>query len=289
MVWGGRLLVNVARTSAEVARRSGLSSIDPVRSIGVRAMEAVVPDEVCTVRIGEDLYMRVNPAKDGRWYFFADRDVRWDRGRAGGLRDELTPGDTVVDVGAHLGYFTLLARDTVGPGGTVFAFEPHPDSYARLTENLALNGFEDVVAEQLAVGHASGRLTLYEGDKTIRATTVSALSNGEAVGNVEVVALDTYLQQADARPDLVTINAEGAEDGVLAGLTDTLRSAAPTVIAELHPAHLSALDRAPLDVIETLWAHNYSVDLGSDRSGSVETVCRTATEPFPIIARPPDE
>ncbi len=60
----------------------------------------------------------------------------------------LHEGDVVVDIGAHIGYYTLLAARTVGKDGKVFAFEPDPDNYALLVKNVEMNGYNNVTAVQ---------------------------------------------------------------------------------------------------------------------------------------------
>jgi precorrin-6B methylase 2 len=66
------------------------------------------------------------------------------------------PGDRVVDVGAHVGYFTLLAARLCGPNGRVFAFEPHPDNFRLLERNIRENGAENVTAVRKAVADRAG-------------------------------------------------------------------------------------------------------------------------------------
>jgi FkbM family methyltransferase len=78
----------------------------------------------------------------------------------------LARGDVCLDVGAHIGYYTLLAAKLVGPQGHVYAFEPSPDSFRALHENIELNGLANVTAVALAVGEQNGRAVLYEGPGT---------------------------------------------------------------------------------------------------------------------------
>jgi FkbM family methyltransferase len=75
----------------------------------------------------------------------------------------VAPGDVCLDVGAHIGYYTLLAAKLMGPQGHAYAFEPSPACYPRLRANIALNGLQNVTAIALAVGENEGRAVLYEG------------------------------------------------------------------------------------------------------------------------------
>jgi FkbM family methyltransferase len=78
------------------------------------------------------------------------------------LKIHLRPGDVFVDVGASIGWFTLLAAQAVGKSGKVYAFEPEPHSFGLLQKNIAANGFGDIVsAKQEAVSDKNGHVTLY--------------------------------------------------------------------------------------------------------------------------------
>src|SRR4051794_41178218 len=75
----------------------------------------------------------------------------------------LAPGDVCLDIGAHIGYYTLLASRVVGPRGHVYAFEPSPENYSGLRANVELNGLRNVTTAQLAVGEQERRAVLYVG------------------------------------------------------------------------------------------------------------------------------
>jgi FkbM family methyltransferase len=111
------------------------------------------------------------------------------------------PGMTVVDAGAYLGYFTLLAANRVGRRGRVHAFEPHPESFRALQENVRANRFEDrVTAVPVALDDRSEirRLRL-EANPT--QSNLAGEGNGNRSIEAECVALDQYLDTAErARP-----------------------------------------------------------------------------------------
>jgi FkbM family methyltransferase len=78
------------------------------------------------------------------------------------IKERLKPGDIFVDVGASIGWFSLVAAQAVGNGGRVYAFEPEPHSFALLKKNIAANGFEDIIhSQQAAVADTASVLTLY--------------------------------------------------------------------------------------------------------------------------------
>lgn len=63
---------------------------------------------------------------------------------------------TIFDIGANIGYYTLLAESLVGPEGRVFAFEPHPENYEKLKENIEVNGYTNCYLINKAVSDKSG-------------------------------------------------------------------------------------------------------------------------------------
>ncbi|MEM6996443.1 MAG: FkbM family methyltransferase, partial [Myxococcota bacterium] len=78
------------------------------------------------------------------------RTGTWEALQTKALLERLEPGDTFVDVGANLGYYTVLAAKKVGPSGRVFAFEPDPESFALLKRNVDRNGLTNITAENKA-------------------------------------------------------------------------------------------------------------------------------------------
>jgi tRNA G37 N-methylase Trm5 len=75
----------------------------------------------------------------------------WERDTVRLFERILRAGDVVVDIGAHVGYFTLIAARSVGPEGRVYAFEPDPENYALLVRNIELNGYQNIMPIQKAV------------------------------------------------------------------------------------------------------------------------------------------
>jgi FkbM family methyltransferase len=158
----------------------------------------------------------------------------------------LHPGDVVYDVGANIGWYSLLAAKRVGPAGKVVAFEPTPVNLAHISENAAGNGFRNVMTIPMAVTDRNGWATflkkgslegrLDRDDTAAQAARRSAREHRHgATALVPVVALDTWIAETGHRPpDVLKIDVEGAEVGVLRGMAQTLQSAKPKLIIELH-------------------------------------------------------
>jgi FkbM family methyltransferase len=161
------------------------------------------------------------------------------------LQELLTPGDVFVDVGANLGYYSLLGSRRVGPGGHVYALEPAPETYASLCRNLKLNRAANVTPLQAAAGSAEGTAALFgprpgnTGTSSLRRVSNAVVPGGE-VGDesteVRLVALSSLVPDEELeRLRVVKIDVEGYEAEVLRGLEPVFeRGLRPAVIVEIH-------------------------------------------------------
>jgi len=173
--------------------------------------------------------------------------------------NEVRPGDVVVDVGAHIGYYTLLLAALVGPKGRVFAFEPGPDNFALLCRNVELNGYANVELFNAAVADRRGRSRLYlsidnAGDHRLHESPESRQSV-----EVEVVALDDVLRDRGSI-DFVKIDVQGSEGGVLEGMAGLIaRSPRIKMIVEFWPAGLARCGDIAARVLERLRRFGFRV------------------------------
>ncbi|MDA4118522.1 MAG: FkbM family methyltransferase [Thaumarchaeota archaeon] len=146
------------------------------------------------------------------------------------------PGDVVLDVGAHIGSFTLKAAREVGPAGRVISFEPSSENFGLLGRNVAANSYANIRLYNVAVGSQPGtaRLQLHQRRGT---NSLYAHSTSESVGmeDVEVRTLDSVVRELNlARVDFMKIDVEGAELEVLKGAKEVLASFHPSIAMETH-------------------------------------------------------
>lgn len=149
----------------------------------------------------------------------------------------LHEGAVVVDAGAHVGQYTLLAARRVGPGGKVYAFEPLPDTRRRLRENVALNDFNNVAVVGAALSDRDGTTRIAAGEL---GNTGSAALVDEGGIEVECRRLDTVVPE---RVDVLKLDVEGYEAEVLAGAERTLAASRPAVLFEVNDDRASELLR----------------------------------------------
>jgi FkbM family methyltransferase len=160
------------------------------------------------------------------------------------------PGDVVYDIGAHFGYYALLALKLVGTEGRVLAFEPSPPNLARLYRHIELNRCSNVQVLELAVSDR-------EGSAHFETRTGSGLGHLAPDGPVEVKITRLDGLQGYPLPNVMKIDVEGAEVGVLRGANSLLAAAKPTIFLSLHGDDLK---KACLEILAT---HGYTFqDIG---------------------------
>lgn len=144
----------------------------------------------------------------------------------------IRPGDHVLDVGANIGFFTLVAAALTGPTGRIASFEPHPDNAEALRRNVIANELDQVEIVEAAVSDRTGESDLHVNTSDQVASLVVARTN-ETV-SVQTVTLDDEIQRLGLRPGFVKIDVEGHEDAVVRGMNETLRTFRPIVVCEVH-------------------------------------------------------
>ncbi|MEI8314483.1 MAG: FkbM family methyltransferase [Verrucomicrobiota bacterium] len=174
----------------------------------------------------------------------------------------LKPGQTIIDIGANVGYYSLTAAMQVGPTGQVIAFEPNPKAAARLQENKSLNGISNLTIVRAAVADKSGSLFLHLGEDT-EASSIYDLKSEATLSSVEVsvVTLDEYVEtHALSIVDLLKIDAEGAEVSILHGARKFLKQpSAPSIIIEANPLTLEAACESVTTLRTTLESFGYAI------------------------------
>lgn len=147
------------------------------------------------------------------------------------VRSLLRPGDLAVDVGANIGWFTLIMGRAVGPGGEVWAVEPMPGAREVLRQNLALNDGVPVRVFDVALGAEAGTLDLhlFEGLPHGHASASTLDREDYTTHRVERRPLDDLLDETERPPAFVKVDVEGSELDVLTGAARTIVSARPPI------------------------------------------------------------
>lgn len=179
---------------------------------------------------GLGIWLRLNP-RTGRDYFEGAVEPEVQQA----LVQCLHPGMVFYDIGANIGFFSLLGARLVGSAGRVVAFEPEPAAAARLREHVARNALANVTVEEAAVWSAAGAVAFARSDPA--SSPDRGLGHVDPVGEqgsirVRAVSLDDYALAAP--PDLIKCDVEGAEVHVFRGAPRLLNQKRPSILCELH-------------------------------------------------------
>jgi FkbM family methyltransferase len=188
-------------------------------------------------------------------------DGLWESTVTEWLQQTLQPGQVFVDVGANIGYFTLLGASLVGPEGRCVAVEAHPRLAELLQRNVIINGFHGYVTTwQRAAWSEATQLTLHmrrnfasnSSFGSIGPDALSKLGDSEKTVDVEAVRLDDLLADLH-HVDVIKVDVEGAEVQVFTGLEHTMAAnPALTVIFEWSPAQIADVGDKPGELLDLL-------------------------------------
>jgi FkbM family methyltransferase len=174
------------------------------------------------------------------------------------MRALIKAGDTVVDVGANIGYFTIVGARATGPAGHVEAFEPVPEIRRALGANLQLNAITNVTVHDQALSDRTGTTHFYLAPQEDSGLgSLRQLDNGVTI-DVQQVSFDDWWQQR-SRVAVIKIDVEGGELLVLRGMKQCLQRDRPDILLEVTDSYLHGLGTSADELIELLLAADYRV------------------------------
>lgn len=162
-------------------------------------------------------------------------------------------GDVVLDLGANIGYYALLAARLVGEKGIVYAFEPEPTNYSLLLKNIELNEYHNIVPVQKAVSNITGMVRLFLDEKDAGAHTIyQPEANRESV-EIQSVALDKFFEDKKHPIDVIKMDIEGAEMSALSGMKRIIRENENLkMFVEFYLPGIERTDDSPQEFIRSL-------------------------------------
>ena len=198
------------------------------------------------------------------------------------VRSLLAPGMVVVDIGANIGYYSLLAARCVGPEGHVYAFEPVPANVELLRRSVEANGYTQVQAIAKAVSDREGTIRLFVDARNFGNASIDEANVPDGVGAVEApaVTLDGFFaSRPDERPQFIKIDAQGAEGRILAGADRVLGGGSMKILLEFWPFGLKNAGADPPALLERLRDYGFACSV-IDSSGRR----RPAPEPQQVVS-----
>jgi FkbM family methyltransferase len=201
------------------------------------------------------------------------------------LRRSLAEGMTYVDVGAHIGYFSVFAASCVGPSGRVFAFEANPACFSRLAANA--EAYPWIKPFHLAVSNTPGTIPFFGSPREDESGWGTLFDTGETRPQytVQATSLDEWASAERVnRIDLIKIDVEGAEYLVLEGAKRVLSELRPTVVFEVNEVCTARAGKTTADVVALFAERSYGVELVRDpRSGEPVSALAVPSERAPAV------
>jgi len=174
-------------------------------------------------------------------------------GRVAEIKKAVKQRDTVIDIGANIGYFTVLLANLVGPQGRVYAFEPDPRNFSLLQQTIKKNNWINVFIEQKAVSNQEGNFLLYQ----TRSWSANTLIPGGHISSVKVpmITLDNFLASEHCI-NFIKMDIDGSEPLVIQGAANLIkRSPNLIILAEYQPGNLRRYLNDPLNFIKIAEQH----------------------------------
>ncbi len=152
------------------------------------------------------------------------------------------PGDTVLDIGANIGYYSLLTSKLVGAAGQVFAFEPEKENFQILKWNIDNLALENTTCVNVGVSNFKGKAALYLCADNPGGHHLHEPMQAEKTQTVEIITIDDFLADKSQKVDYIKIDAQGAEQSILEGLQKTIEINRHNlkVLFEFAPSALNA-------------------------------------------------
>ncbi len=239
----------------------------------------LMPEErLVTATLDKGFRMRLDleDAEQRKVYFFRHYHERYEAALVARLLD---PGEVFWDVGANVGYFSLVAAAAVGEAGQVLAFEPGAAALERLRENVSLNPFPQIKVYNLAAADREGEAVLYRSEGIADSSaSLFAVAAGTSGGEVcRTVTLDGFLKQENLPPpNFLKLDVEGAELAALQGAAAILGDSRPLLLVEMEEKNLRAAGASKAAIQEFLAGYGYrAAFLAKGRWHPIEDVTQT--------------
>ena len=202
------------------------------------------------------------------------------------FKKQLRPGMTVIDIGANMGYYSLVAARVVGMQGHVYAFEPDPQNFSLLARNREENKLWNIEVSPFAVSNKHEKRTFFRdrhnsGGHTFCQKNLPTFEAGSL--EIEAITLDYFLRdKGNPRVDWIKMDVQGAEGLVIDGAIETLKQPGIHLLMEFWPEGLMRLKSDPRVVLEKLKDLGFSIFTltasGLDGNNSIDRILEIASQ-----------
>lgn len=181
------------------------------------------------------------------------------------FKRNLRPGMTVIDIGANIGYYSLIAARSVGKKGRVYAFEPEPGNFDVLNLNISTNRFSKIVTPiQKAISNQTGRSEFFLDRRNFGAHSFSESNiEMEKGGRIEVetITMNDFLKQEKIKVNFVKIDTQGAEGLIFEKASDLLSFPRLTILMEFWPQGMRNIGSDPLGLLRKLKKEKFKMSV----------------------------
>jgi len=192
------------------------------------------------------------------------------------VKKSIKKGDVVLDIGANIGYYSLIFAKLIGQQGKVFSFEPEPSNFKLLKKNVEINNYNNIILQNSAVSNNNGKIKLYlsheqSGTHRIFPSTICS----EDFVEVDMIRLDDYFENylLKEKISFVKIDVEGAELGVLEGMRSILEANHKLqILIEFIPPNIREFGANPMDVLNLLENYNFKIYLLNNKTLKMEEI-----------------
>jgi len=174
----------------------------------------------------------------------------------------VSPGNTILDIGANIGVTTLNFAKIVGVSGKVYSFEPDPVNLISLQKNIKLNSFNNIILNKIGLGNNTGKFKIHTMDVNNKGMNriIEITDNNEIGHEINVTTIDTYVTENKLQKiDVIKIDVEGFEYNVLQGAYNTLKRFHPKLFVELDNRLLTDQGKSAKELIEYLINLEYNI------------------------------
>lgn len=186
----------------------------------------------------------------------------------------ITSDTTLIDIGANIGYYTLIATNLIKKG-KIYSFEPVDSNYELLIKNIALNNSKNVKTFQKAVSNKKGKMKIYVDEKNLGNHSLSKKNVPNEMGfkEIETITLDSFLNDSNntiSNTIVIKIDTQGAEGLIIEGAQDLLLKDNIKILMEFWPNGLRNMGTDPLELLNKLQEYGFDMRLIDGKSKTLK-------------------
>jgi len=202
------------------------------------------------------------------------------------LKKILKKGDIVVDIGASIGYYSLIFAKLIGETGKVIAIEPESKSCQLFKKNIEFNNYKNVILLQKAVSNKTGKAKLLKSKKFGGSVVFEQDSKEEGTVEIKTISLDDYFKE---KINFIKIDAEGSEDKILSGMNHLLQQNKNLkLMMEYNPQALKLAGTEPSKFLENLINLGFTLyDMREENGDQTPITPKEIQNKYPLISDQP--